>query len=390
MYSMLWFLTLTTVMLTLSLSRDRRSWWPLAAWAAVSAAGFMTHYFFAFPWAACVAWLLAFPGRCGRWRALAATALVVAAISPWYIHVPESLAAWRVTGDWLKSKPGNFSLRRSYVSIAKNYFFAPLSMDRWTILWAGIAVIPLTMTVAWKARSRLLAPPTLLVVGWLLASLLGPAAFDLLRGTYTVAVPRYALSGLPALYLLLAIGLGRTGALTRLFFLVALLVPWFLGLQAIFGDDRALEPYRQVGAILAGDARDTDLVIVHSIPSGVAGIARYIDGHADRSRTPGFAAWVGQLGQRRVPEDLVRLLEGRERARVVDIHAVGEPVLEEQWLREHGKLVSERRVAAATILDFVPKDSVQFGKGAPMGPAVDQPVGSAVRSDTSSANRSTP
>ena len=48
-----------------------------------------------------------------------------------------------------------------------------------------------------------------------------------------------------------------------------------------------------------------DLVLVHAIPSGVLGIARYLEADVP------MAAWVGQLGRRRVPEDLDGMLAGR-------------------------------------------------------------------------------
>jgi hypothetical protein len=379
MYSMLWFLTLTTAMLTLSLGRDRRSWWRLGAWAAASGAGFLTYYFFAFPWAASFAWLLAFPGRSGRARVLGAAALFVAVLSPWYVHLPESLSAWRVTADWLKWEPGNYGLARSYAAIAKSYFFSPAWVGRRAIAWAALASILAASMIARGVGTRWFAPPPLLLLGWLLASLLGPAVFDLLRGTYTVAVPRYAISGLPAAYLLLAIGLARLGPSTRLLVLAAFLVPWFIGVRAIFREDRASEPFRQVGAILAGDARDTDVVIVHSIPSGVAGVARYMTGPGAAAREIGFGPWVGQLGRRRVSEDLAKLLDGRERVRLVLIHTVGAPAPEVDWLRQNGTLLGDRRFGGATILDFGPKHSRRFGEVAPAGPGTspgDAPPGS--------------
>jgi hypothetical protein len=390
MYSMLWFLTLATAMLTLSLRRDRRSWWRPGAWAAISGAGFLTHYFFAFPWAACLAWSLAFPGRTGRARILGAACLLVAALIPWYVHVPESLASWRVTADWLKWEPANYSLARSYAAIAKGYFFSPAWVGRRALAWAALASIPLVLTIARRVGTRWFAPAPLLLMGWLLASLLGPAVFDLLRGTYTVAVPRYAISGLPAAYLLLALGLARLGPMTRLGLLAAFLVPWFLGVRAIYRDDRAFEPFRQVGAILAEDARETDVVIVHSIPSGVAGVARYMAGPGAAPCGIGFGPWVGQLGRRRVPEDLAKLLDGRERARLVLVHAVGEPAPEEEWLRQNATFLGDRRLGGATILDFAPAHSRRFGEAAPVGQVLGGPGSGPEDAPAVSAKRGKP
>ena len=61
----------------------------------------------------------------------------------------------------------------------------------------------------------------------------------------------------------------------------------------------------------------SDLILVHSIPSGVLGVARYANGPAP------IASWVGQLGNRRMPESLGQLAAGRSRILFVKVHQVG-------------------------------------------------------------------
>ena len=42
---------------------------------------------------------------------------------------------------------------------------------------------------------------------WALAAVLGLLVFDALRRTYTMAMPRYAIAGMPAAFLLIALAL---------------------------------------------------------------------------------------------------------------------------------------------------------------------------------------
>jgi hypothetical protein len=171
--------------------------------------------------------------------------------------------------------------------------------------------------------------------------------FDLLRGTSTSLIGRYALAGMPAGMLLVGFALGtlRTGVAAAALALLA--ATWAPGLRDMIARrTRAWEPYRQVAAALGAWARPGDFVLVHSIPSGVLGIARYLDGDVP------MAAWVGQLGSRRVPEDLEALLAGRDRVALVRIHDVGEPAPEEGWLRANARLIGERRFPRATVVYF--------------------------------------
>ena len=55
-----------------------------AIWILASAAGFLTHYFFLFPWMAVVAFLFLQPARFTRQKVLFCMFLVALLILPWY------------------------------------------------------------------------------------------------------------------------------------------------------------------------------------------------------------------------------------------------------------------------------------------------------------------
>ena len=76
------------------------------------------------------------------------------------------------------------------------------------------------------------------------------------------------------------------------------------------------------------------------------GIARYL-----RADVP-MAAWVGQLGPARVPDDLTALLAGRDRVALIRIHEVGEPAPEEAWLRANATVLRDERRDGAVIVYF--------------------------------------
>jgi hypothetical protein len=173
----------------------------------------------------------------------------------------------------------------------------------------------------------------------------GPVVFDLLRGTYTALIPRYALAGFPAALLLAGVALGRLRARAATVLLGLIATTWSPGLRGIFhGTARAGEPYRRVAREIMARTHGDALVVVHSIPSGVAGIARYLD-----PSTP-VAAWVAQLGQRRVPGDIATLTAGYPRVAFVRLHDVGTPTPELEWLIAHAATVDSARRENATIV----------------------------------------
>src|SRR5690606_39068537 len=107
---------------------------------------------------------------------------------------------------------------------------------------------------------------------------------------------------------------------------------------------------RSVTAEATGD----DVVLVHSIPSGVLAFARYADGPAP------IASWVGQLGQRVVPDSLLELVQDRRQVFFIRFHEVGAAAPEEDWLRAHATVVREDQYAGTRVTVFGPREGATF------------------------------
>ncbi len=349
MYSLLWFLAAALAWLSLRLHDRGGSAGAVVLWVLAGAAGLLTHYFFVFVWAACVLWLMLEPGRARRsWVFVAALATLLLVL-PWYLRIPESLAQWRITGHWLDGPLTRRQAITAPVVLGWNLLAGrgPWGGEKWLDRVAAGAFLVLALTAAAGGLVSMFRSRRLLLWLWLLAACTGPVVFDLLRGTYTSLVPRYALAGMPAAMLLAGVALRRLSPGAIAAFLVLVVAAWSPGLYAVFDNrSRSWEPYREVGHRLQAWARSSDLVIVHSIPSGVLGIARYVG-----TDVP-IAAWVQQLGQRRVPDDIVRLTQGRDRVALVEIHEVGAPAPEEAWLRENATLLREQQLQNARVLYF--------------------------------------
>ncbi len=353
MYTMLWFLGALTIWLTLR-SHDRGGAAVVISWALVSTAGLLTHYFYVFIWAACVLWLLLRPGSSSRASVAGGVLAALLLTAPWYSLVPGSLAQWRVTGGWLDGLPPGDKL-----------IIAPLTLG-WSLLsgrgvWGGVKafdtfgallVLALGLALIRRGREGVFGGGRDLLWLWAAAACAGPVVFDLLRQTSTSLISRYALPGLPAALLLTALAIGSLPPGLGVGALVLLVGTWSPGLRDLARQRaRAGEPYRPVAARVGAWAGPRDLVLVHSIPSGVLGVARYLP------RDVPMAAWVGQLGNRRVPEDLGTLLQGRDRVALIRIHEVGEPAPEEEWLRAHATVLAEERRDAAAIVYFAVPDT---------------------------------
>jgi len=356
MYAMLWFLAIAFIWLTLRLNEVGARPATLALWTLAGGAAFLTHYFFAFVWFAGVLWLLLHPGRSPRSYLAAAVFVTIAAVVPWYVQLPASLSRWRVTGSWLN---GPLSLSQA--------LSAPVLLG-WNLLagrgvwggsrWLDRALAALFVVLAWAVWRRglrpLFSPLVQLLWLWLLAACFGPLAFDLLRGTVVSLIGRYALAGLPAAILLLGFVLSRLPPRQQWAFLGLIIVAWLPGIRTVFQHPRSWEPYVQIGHHLSTDALPGDLVIVHSIPSGVVGVARYMTASVP------LAAWVGQLNRRQIPQDLDALLPGRRRVVLVRVHDVGQPAPEDDWLRRHATLVRQRKLKSADLLYFTPREGATF------------------------------
>jgi 4-amino-4-deoxy-L-arabinose transferase-like glycosyltransferase len=368
-YSLLWFLTLGTMCTTLELHRRGARLGVFLLWVAAGAAGLLTHYFFAFVWAAALAWLLLQRGRFdGRFLALGVV-VVGLLILPWYVRVPESLTNWRVAGDaWLKARPAGYNpvlawlaLLWSFLSIRGIWGGAA-----WCDLINGAVLVALALVAGRKLWRKLCSTRPRLLGYWLLAACSGPLVFDLWRGTYAVSVPRYGLAGLPAALLLVGLALGRLRLLPRTGFLIALVLAELTGVYEVYRCEmRHSEPTRQLGKYLAKASGATDLVIMHSIPSGVLAVARYMDSEGASDKGVGLASWVGQLGRRRVPEDLQMLAAGRKRIIFVKLHALGEPAPEEAWLKENATLALRTPVQTTSVYHFVAGAKEVFAPSAP-------------------------
>ncbi|HZP37544.1 MAG TPA: glycosyltransferase family 39 protein [Methylomirabilota bacterium] len=356
MYSMVMFLAASLIALTLRLGDRPLKPWPLTVWTLVSAAALLTHYFTVFVWVACLVWL-AMRWRQIRWAWIIGAVLVTGLlVLPWYVVVPESLRQWRVTRDWLYTPLGfralvaPFEMALRFVSGRGPWGSSIRS--QWL---AGLTFAPVGVALVLAFRRRLFSEGRGLVLLCVVAACVGPVVFDLLRGTSTALRPRYALAGLPGMLVLAAVGLARIRLAGRVALLLVIALAWSSGVRAILRlEGRDLEPYREIAVSLSKTMSPRDLILVHSIPSGVLGIARYAEGSTM------IASWVGQLGQRRVPADVEAFTEGREKVVLVRIHEIGAPAPEESWLRDHARLVGESHRGYARLSVFEPRSGERF------------------------------
>lgn len=370
MYSLVWLLTLAHGWLALRLRHGRRVSLLLTLWMLVGSAGLLTHYLYGLVWAACGGWLVAYPGRCRRSLIVVGVALTVLAAVPWYLYAALQAPSWRVTEGWT-FMPSAHGRVRDLIDLPLSYLSAAGSWGGpgWSRRAALATAVVFAGVLAWTLRRRLFRPRVLLLWAWLLAALSGPVLSDTLRGTYTTAVPRYAIAGLPAAVLLASLGLSRARWPVALVLALMLAVPWAFGNRLIMQERAAWEPFREIAGQVDAGARSGDLVILHSIPSGVAGVARYVQ--SDTAILP----WTGQLRQRRVPEDLAAHAAGYRRVVLIAVHEVGEPTPQEDWLRVHGRVESEVRMGLGRIVYFVPLDGDRFA------PPVTSPIGSRADAD---------
>jgi hypothetical protein len=282
-------------------------------------------------------------------------------VTPWYRELPASLSRWRVSGDWLASplrwpdeasRP--FELAWSLLAGGSHWGGSPLVDGVLAAAYLGLGL--------WIVRRgrirRLFSRDALLLWAWVAAAILGVLAFDLMRQTSASRMPRYVLAGFPGAMLLASLALRQLRPAANAAFLGVVAVAWSAGAwPIIMHRARPQAAYPAIVARLESWAGPSDLIIVHSIPSGVLGVARYL--HRDLPLT----SWVAPLGLRQVPDDLHRLLAGRKRVALVQVHSLARSSPAEPWLREHARLV-RREVylgsedAFTTDLDSLPADHV--------------------------------
>lgn len=337
MYSLLWVLAAALAWVTLGLTR--RGFSPLlaGAWVVLGAAGLLTHYFFLFTWCGLLAWLAWSGWRQHRWAVVGVALLTVLAVSPWYSQLSASLGRWRVTGDWLAQPlvwPGALSV--------------PVSLG-WRLLagggvWGGselvdgLLALVFVMVAVHLARHGGIRPlferDRLLLWAWVLAAVLGVFVFDILRGTSASYLTRYALAGLPAAMLLVSLAVEPLPSRARSGFLALLVLAWSAGAWPLI--TRSARPgaaYGTLARALETRLSPSDLVLVHSVPSGVIALSRYLDPELP------LASWIAPLARRKVPDDLETLLPGRRRVALVQVHHLSQPAPAEAWLRQHARLV---------------------------------------------------
>ena len=338
MYSLLWFLGLALAWLSLKLGQDNRRMWLYIVWGLTAAIGMLTHYFFVFVFIACFAWLWLHSIGRQRINLVVLLAVIGLLILPWYLQVPESLSRWRVTGGWLDHPLGWKQLVLSPLKLAWGLLSG---FGIWGGSWwadgftAGLYAV-LVLLVLQRKVWNLFLPRKRLVWLWLLATCLGPPIFDLLRDSQVSTISRYAVSGLPAALLLAGIGISRLKGWIHGAFLVTILLSWMPGILSIYNEPvRHRDPFVDIADHLQAGRESSDIVLVHSIPSGVLGVARYLDDHTE------LVSWVVQLGNLQVPEDTTQFLEGRCRVVLVKTHYLGKPSPAEIWLREHALLEKE-------------------------------------------------
>jgi len=350
MYSLFWFWILATAWFSIA-SRDKeRSSLFDAGWILTSAGGMLTHYFFLFPWCATIAFLF-FRRPEKRGRLVLQIIAVVLLIAPWYRHVPDSLKAWRVTQDWLSLLPFQFNRAGAVLELGLQFFSNSGHYLWWDhptakiVLYAAFALLGAVLLL--RLRSRISEENRLLLWLWFAAAWSGPVAFDLVRHTYAVNTPRYAISALPAAAMLGGVALSCLGRASRFAILGIILGAWSLSLRDIYNNpNRVDEPFWKIGQILSAKAKAGDLILVHGVPTAAIGVARY-------SQSPAkIASWVGQLGERTVPESILSLTSGYKHVFLVRIHDVGEPAPEETWLRQRGRVLNETTHLSSTTIEF--------------------------------------
>ncbi|HEX3551880.1 MAG TPA: glycosyltransferase family 39 protein [Thermoanaerobaculia bacterium] len=350
---------LGTLLAWTSLALARRGFQPRLAllWIATAAGGFLTHYFFAFVWFACAVWLLLAPGRLDRRTIPLMSAAMALLIAPWFLRMPEILGHWRVAKGWLDGLP---PLPRVFVApldLAAGLFSVSETLGERLAKREPLLAILVGLGLTAVAAVRLLLRsgrsrggdwgPRALPGLWLAASCLGPLVFDLLCRSRSEIISRYAWPALPAAALLVGMLGARLAARPRYVLAALVLLAWLPAYWRLFRPvSRHGDSFRETAAVLRQWARPRDVVIVHSIPSGVLGLARYL------GEGPAVASWVGQLGRRRVPADTELITTGERRVALVEVHELQAPAPEEGWLRVNARLVDAQELRDARLLFF--------------------------------------
>jgi hypothetical protein len=357
MYSLLWLCIVVTTWASIVLHDRGASVGTLVVWVLASAAGLLTHYFFVFPWLGMLGYLMIQPGKLRRTLLVACLILIGALVLPWYAKMPESAGNWRITQGWLKLRPPYFNRLAASLELVTEFFSGRAEV------WLGyrlfyvaalflFGIVAVVMVV--RSRAGIFRGPRLLLWFSCLGACAAPMAIDLIQHTYMVAKPRYAIAALPAAYLLVALGLASFPRRGRVLILALIVLAWTPQVLSIYRNPAPWLPMREIARAASSNTRPSDLILVHSVPSGVLSIARYAEGSAP------LASWVEQLGNHQVPDSLNSLAAGRTRVLFARIHDAGAPAPEEDWLRANAIAVEESQLGQGTLVDFRPKNKSTF------------------------------
>jgi hypothetical protein len=357
MYPILWCCLLASAYAALCFGKG--SWSSVFLWATSVAAGLLTHYFFLFPCFAFVVYACVTLRGHLRWRFLGATVAAGVLVAPWYINLPASLGLWRITHEWLSVEPHGFDRLWAVVKIPLQWFSGEGQYLWWPNPRAEALALALTLIIAvlYSRRCRIAAPqwPLLLPLLWFAAGCAGPVVFDAVRGTYTSAVLRYSITALPAAIMLLAASLAPHRTSIQVLLATALVGCWIPQAAGMLQDpDRNDQNYWLVAWHLERRTSADDLILIHSIPTGAMGVARYANPAAP------MAVWVQQLGVQQVPQTIERLVAGRRRVFYLDVHSVGAPAPEKDWLEQNGELIQQTRLGNAWLSEFAPRNAPSF------------------------------
>jgi 4-amino-4-deoxy-L-arabinose transferase-like glycosyltransferase len=352
MYALLWLCVISVTWLSLVWYERDQSILVPAAWVLTSAAGFLTHYFFIFPWAALVAFLLLRPEKISRIRITGCILLTALTIFPWYMRVPESLHSWRLMKDWLIWEPDGFSrLNATRTLLLQNFSGAGHHSSSNFVALAIFAIIAAAMLL--RLRTKVFAGRWLLL--WLLffAPCVGVLAFDFIMHTYAAAHDRYAIAALPIGCLLAGAGLVLLPGRTRTVLLVLILVAWAPNLLISDQTTKRVTARYRAEAVSANQSPG-DLVLIDAIPSGMLNIVRYLKGPA---RVANWSpSWLQQPATQQTPESILRLATGRSRIRWIAGAGAPPTPPERDWLRANAIASDETQIMS----DFRPKNAETF------------------------------
>jgi hypothetical protein len=359
MYSLLLLLVIGTSWTSLVLREKGKSIDHSVLWIVLSAAGFLTHYFFALPWLGIVLFLFLRPGKLNRWRLLICLCVVGLLLLPWYVTAATASSQWRVTQGWLSVQPTDYSRARAIRNQMVQFFCGGgtgfTQFRRWSSFLSLLLFMLVAGAMAWRLRWRAFEGSRVMLWLWFVIAAATPSLIDLLSGTYFTNNPRYALPALPAAYLLAGIGIACFADRSATIVLVLIVICWGDVIHTMFRQNaRSGEPFRAIAQSITADNTPSDLILVHSIPSGVLGIARYSD------KSSAIGVWVEQLGQRRVPESIQSLIAGRSRVFFVLAHPLGEPVPEEEWLQARSMVSSDGWRQRIKVVELQPKIGATF------------------------------